>query len=278
MSLEYTIYQRRNSLRRRRNIIRRIALFLSVIFFIFLGSSIYSAAFKITPDIQVINNKVSDVENLKNTVNNLVSGENLFLISPRKIRNELVQTNKLLKEVVVRKYIFPKYQLIVYIDEKKIWSEIFSITGDELASFFLTDEGNVIPKSFVDLNLLHNQLIPVLCDHLDSIDTDAFFTVRNVLDIVYKKFGLQINKTTISNDLELTLVTNDGLNNELLIKAGMIDNELFKRISRLEESLNLIRQKAYLVEYIDLTLENSVDLKRQNESKISIFGRRGKGL
>src|SRR3989338_3755469 len=223
MSIEYTIYQRRNSLRRRRNIIRRIALFLSVIFFIFLGSNIYSAAFKITPDIQVINNKVSDVENLKNTVNNLVSGENLFLISPRKIRNELVQTNKLLKEVVVRKYIFPKYQLIVYIDEKKIWSEIFSITGDELASFFLTDEGNVIPKSFVDLNLLHNQLIPVLCDHLDSIDTDAFFTVRNVLDIVYKKFGLQINKTTISNDLELTLVTNDGLNNELLIKAGMID-------------------------------------------------------
>ena len=278
MSLEYTIYQRRNSLRRRRNIIRRIALFLSVIFFIFLDSNIYSAAFKITPDIQVINNKVSDVENLKNTVNNLVSGENLFLISPRKIRNELVQTNKLLKEVVVRKYIFPKYQLIVYIDEKKIWSEIFSITGDELASFFLTDEGNVIPKSFVDLNLLHNQLIPVLCDHLDSIDTDAFFTVRNVLDIVYKKFGLQINKTTISNDLELTLVTNDGLNNELLIKAGMIDNELFKRISRLEESLNLIRQKAYLVEYIDLTLENSVVLKRQNESKISIFGRRGKGL
>ena len=278
MSLEYTIYQRRNSLRRRRNIIRRIALFLSVIFFIFLGSSIYSAAFKITPDIQVINNKVSDVENLKNTVNNLVSGENLFLISPRKIRNELVQTNKLLKEVVVRKYIFPKYQLIVYIDEKKIWSEIFSITGDELASFFLTDEGNVIPKSFVDLNLLHNQLIPVLCDHLDSIDTDSFFTVRNVVDIVYKKFGLQINKATISNDLELALVTNDGLNNELLIKAGMIDNELFKRISRLEESLNLIRQKAYLVEYIDLTLENSVVLKRQNESKISIFGRRGKGL
>ena len=278
MSLEYTIYQRRNSLRRRRNIIRRIALFLSVIFFIFLDSNIYSAAFKITPDIQVINNKVSDVENLKNTVNNLVSGENLFLISPRKIRNELVQTNKLLKEVVVRKYIFPKYQLIVYIDEKKIWSEIFSITGDELASFFLTDEGNVIPKSFVDLNLLHNQLIPVLCDHLDSIDTDSFFTVRNVVDIVYKKFGLQINKATISNDLELTLVTNDGLNNELLIKAGMIDNELFKRISRLEESLNLIRQKAYLVEYIDLTLENSVVLKRQNESKISIFGRRTKGL
>jgi len=202
----------------------------------------------------------------------------LFLISPGKIRNELVQTNKLLKEVVVRKYIFPKYQLIVYIDEKKIWSEIFSITGDELASFFLTDEGNVIPKSFVDLNLLHNQLIPVLCDHLDSIDTDSFFTVRNVVDIVYKKFGLQINKATISNDLELALVTNDGLNNELLIKAGMIDNELFKRISRLEESLNLIRQKAYLVEYIDLTLENSVVLKRQNESKISIFGRRGKGL
>lgn len=264
MQLEYNIYQKRNKHRRRRNLIRRIFLVLSVIVVIFFIFKIYSLQYKNKVEINVLNSSLVNSDYLENEIQQHIENKNFFLISMRHLSEKLIRSCNLLGDAVARKYIFPKYQLILFVVEKNIWAKVVSydMSKDHVLSY-VTDDGNLVNPSQVNVNLSPKHLTLLYLNNKKNVNANKYQSIGSAIKEIKKKYNLIVKQAIVTNDSELNVICDDLINEVegVQIKAGRIDNELAQRINMLEQALEVIGDKGYLIEYIDLTLDNSIVFK-----------------
>lgn len=285
MQLEYSIYQKRNKHRRRRNLIRRLFLVLTTIVVLFALCKIYSLQYRKNIEVNVLNNSLVDLNYLNNEINKYIEGKNFFLLSTRNLSDKIINSCNLLSDAVARKYIFPKYQIILFTVEKSIWAKVILL--DMLQTFgYVTDEGDIVDPLQLKIDLLPKQLTTLYLNNKKQLNSDGYQAVEKVANEIQNKYNLKVEKMIINNDSELSIIC-DGMADwakELKINAGKIDNELTKRISMLGQAFEVLSEreeslKGHLVEYIDLNLDNSIVFKElKNIDKPDLEKSKNKGF
>ena len=280
MQLEYNIYQKRNKHRRRRNLIRRMFLVLFIVVIIFFVFKIYSLQYRKNIEVSVLNNSLVNLDYLNSEINKHIKNKNFFLISTRDLSNRLIDSCGLLSDVVARKYIFPKYQIILLTVEKKIWAKVVSISNNVLS--YVTDDGELVDPLQVNINLLPEYLTSLYLNNKKHLNADAYQIIKEMINMIHGEYNLRVEKAIVTNDFELNIICDDLVNEVkgLKINLGRINNELINRTSdRLSRALELIGDRGYLVEYIDLNLDNSVVFKElKNVDNVDIKEPKKKGF
>lgn len=260
--LEDKILQERNFYRRRRNIIRHIFLILFVISFLFFWNKVFQVSKTIIPEVEIISNFLLNKSFIVEQINLQIKNKNFLLISPVQITKYLYSSIGLVKKILVRKYLFPKCKLFVIVKEKKIWA-----TLSNSKNAFVTDEGDIVPAFYLNLNLLPKNLI--LIDSASTLGKPSLNILKRTYDTLSKRFSFFVSKFLINNKLEIEIYSKDNIR----IKAGQLDNNLPVRVLKLEKILQLIKDHSYSIEYLDLTLDKGAIFKKQTDlkKKTSLF-------
>lgn len=256
---EDTILIRRNIYRVRRNIIRRFFLILLLIVTFYSAYKIYTIPTSKNLEIVVNNNHLTNSDFIVKEIESYISKKKFFFISPREISSDLIKSFSLIKTAVVRKYLIPEYKLIILIKEKPLWAECFS----GLNKSFITEDGDVIPLTYLNINNTPKDLLSIYLSSKLMLPRSCFNYLRDAYEVIIKKTKIEIKKFQVSDKLSLEIYTA----NDIKINAGKINEELSNRVLRLGDVLKVLKEKSYLVEYLDLTLDNSVIFKKQVENK-----------
>lgn len=265
-SLEYNIYKKRNDRRRKRNIARRVSLIGFIIIFSFVLYQIYLIPVRNPISINLELNKLVNTEFIINRINAYVQSKNFFLIAPNEISKQVTDECNLLKKIVIRKYIFPTVSLRAYVVEKNVLGKIrFKNSGDIVKSeHYLTDEGNLVDPKFIVEDKIESALIPVTAVSGNSVALLDLKLLMQALKKISDNYGLIINDAQINYDGELKVLCDK----DLKIIVGKIGEEILKRVARLKDVMEIVHRRDYLVDYIDLTLDNSVVFKKQIKNSI----------
>lgn len=251
----------RNVYRNRRNVIRRFFfLFFIIVIFLFCRN-VYFYIASATPQLEVINNSLVNQSYIINEVFKLVNNKNFFLISPREISNYLMDSNHLLKHVVVRKYIFPGCKILILLKEKNIWAVLVNGANHRKApniNAVVTDDGDVVPTNFLLFNKLPKTLLPIYVVTGNIFLNSSFCILKDILTQIKNNVGLDVEHFLITYDNQLEIYSTNGIK----INVGKLDSEINDRILKLGPALRAIEQSSYIVDYIDLTLENAVVFKK----------------
>lgn len=267
---EIKILERKKFYVRQRNNTRRILLvvFLFCYLFLFYKTSLLPKNAML--EVVIVNNNLIDRDFIVQAVLNHVSTKNYFFVSPRKISNELIESFSLLRDAVVRKYLVPDSKIFVFIKEKKLWSKLIVDKRNELKEFnLITEDGDIVPLNYVNLNLLPRNLLPVYTNL--EINKKQFLLLKNVFDMLRKEFKFNVSDFLVTKPFDLEIRSVEGFR----IKAGKIDDEIIKRVSKLKDIIALIKERNYVIEYLDLTLEGGAVFKKYSEDrerlKFSLF-------
>lgn len=262
--LEINLSLRRNKYRKRRNIFRRLFLFLFIlsIFFIFFY---FNSIAKKTPDIKIVlpQNHYVNEELLLKAVSENISGVNFFSTSTKSVSEFLKVNYPLFKQVVVRKYMIPSMRLVVVIQEKDIWGEVVDEISGKLRISYITDSGDLVSSKFLDLPPLSKSLIQVYPDKGCSFQPQTFLSLKMAVDKI-KDVDFLIDKLSINRENELSIYQKES---GLQVIAGKIDNGLLDRVGRLKESLNIISENSLMVKSLDLNLDSSAILKTYSDDE-----------
>ena len=254
---------RRKHYRERRNTVRRAFFFLFLILF-FL--SLYFT-------LQIPNKKPVTIEISKShllkdvylvqKISSQVKDKNFFFISPRAVTKNLLSSCELLKDVVIRKYLFPEFKLLIFVKEKQIWGKLVdNIGGNNFV--YITNEGDLISENYINFNLLPENLTLVFSVNSKPLSENTLLILKKVLDFLNTNLKIKISKFLITDRDTLEIYTD----NSIKIDAGYIDSNLLTKITKLSDILNQIKKKSYLIQYIDLSLENGAVIKKADEKEI----------
>lgn len=264
---ENHIQKSRQFYKRRRNITRRVVLILCILGYLLAGYKIYRLPKGIFPSIEIYGNKLINSDFIYNFISDKIAGKNFFLVSPRKISKDLFNNIGLIQDLVIRKYVFPELKINVCLTEKKFWAKLFRSEITENNNYMLvTDDGNIVPINFLNMDLIGGELLPILLISSTDLKNEKYRLIKRNLDFISKIIGLNVKKILIlpgPENAELEIYCD----NNLKIKAGNIDENLSKRIDKLLKSVNALKDHAYMIESIDLTLESGVAVKKIKEPK-----------
>lgn len=255
----YNISTSRNICRKRRNVTRRLFLFLLITIIILSILQTYKISKSVLPKIVIENNKLINPEYLTNIVLENISNQNFIFISPRILSNKLSEMINMSKKIVVRKYLFPELKIKVIVKEKNLWAAVTTSTVSAANWLYISDEGDLVNATSLITSKLPKNMFPVYVSNINKISKHAFNLLKDVYETVVNKNQISIKCFKISKSLDLEMITDNGLT----IKAGKIDNDIQKRILKYFDISMLLGEKTYLVEYVDLTLDNAVVLKKQ---------------
>lgn len=255
----YNISTSRNIYRKRRNVIRRLFLFLFIIIVILSTLKTYKISKYVLPKIEIENNMLISPEFLTNIVLENISGQQFIFISPRVLSEKLSEIANMSKKIVVRKYIFPELKIKVIVKEKNLWAAVTERTVSGANWLYISDEGDLVSATSLIASKLPKNMFPIYASNINKISKQAFYLLKDIHATIVNKNHIPIKCFKISELLDLEMITDSGLT----IKAGKIDSDIQKRISKYFEVSRLIGEKTYLVEYVDLTLDNAVVLKKQ---------------
>lgn len=270
---EVKILERKKFYVKRRNNARRIFLVVFLFCYLFFLYKVFLLPKNASLKIEVVNNNLIDKDFIVQAVLNHVSVRDYFLVSPRKISNELVESFSLLRNAVIRKYLIPYSKIFVFVKEKKLWSRLIVNKREELKKFdLITEDGDIVPPSYLNLNLLPQNLLPIYTN--SRINKKHLLLLKNVLDMLRKEFKFNVSGFFVTKAFDLEIHSIEGFR----IKAGKIDNEIIKRVSKLKDIIALIKARDYVIEYLDLTLEGGAVFKKYAEDKkkleFNLFKRR----
>lgn len=259
-SLEYNIQKTRNKHRKQRNFVRRITLAVFILFFILFLRHLYLKPFKSTVDIEILNALFSNKEYILSEVEKQIKDKNFYQISPIQVSHYLIKNCKHLSNVVIRKYIFPKYKIIVHLDEKEIWANVV-IPDESKKNYFACNDGSLALPLCLCIEMLPKDLIDVEINVPDALNQDELVILKDALSVIEKDYGIVLDKVTLTSEKKIEILCKNGL----LIKAGEINKNLPKTIQKLENTLAVIEEKQYEVDYIDLTLEQNIVVKKASK-------------
>lgn len=262
--IEYYISTRRNYYRKRRNLIRRLFLVLVVVCYLFVGYKIFLISKEPLPKVEIIGSFLIQDKYIIDRVVQQISNKNFFLISPKKISNDLAQSFLLLKDVVIRKYLIPEPRLIVFLKEKSIWARlVIELPHNINKNMLISNDGDLLSEEYLNLTQIPKNLLPIYVNDANLLQKSHLCILKKVFDILEKDFNLRIKNFLITNTFDLEIYPQSSFK----IKAGKIDTDLFKRISMLKEVMKAINEKSYLIEYLDLTLESGAIFRKYIEEK-----------
>lgn len=263
-NLESVISNRRSKYARRRNLIRKLFLVLFLAVFIWLFYLLQLKASTATTRIDILGNKLALSSCIQDLVLREINHSSFFLLSQKAISLKLINSIPLFRSVVVRKYLIPENKYLVVVKEKNIWAKLLFYKDDfenVLSSAFLSEDGDVLSKDCLDLNLLSSELPLVYCDKNSLFQKPKFFILKNLFNDL-KKINLPIEKFVINSTLDLDVYTSDGF----CVHVGRIDQDLQSKLAKLYDLLNVIGRNTFMIQYLDLTLEKSAILKTYSGS------------
>lgn len=260
--LQINLLSRRKHYRDRRNTVRKI------FFFLFLIWSIYSVYFV----SQIPNKKILTIELSKNylvkdvyitqNISKHIVGKNFFFLSPRILAQDLLLSCGLFKDIVMRKYLLPELKLVISVKEKQLWGRLVASNTDN-ALLYVTNEGNLVNGDYINLSFLPRNLVLIFCTNSKFASEATLIRLKNTLDFFKTNLKITIDKFLITERNTLEIYTD----NSIKIDAGYIDSNLLDKITKLSDILNQIKKKSYLIQYIDLSLENGAVVKKLNEKE-----------
>ena len=251
---------RRKYYRERRNTVRRLFFFVFLIFFFCSVYYTVQIPTKKSVSIELSKNHLVNNEYIVQSISKQITGKNFFFISPKTITKNLLLSCGLLKDVVIRKYLLPELKLIVFVKEKQLWGKLLSDNG----LMYITNEGNLVNGNYINVNLLPANLLLIFCSNTKLISESTLLTLKETLDFFQANLKIKINKFLITDRNTLEIYTD----NFIKIDAGYIDATLPEKITKLTDILKQIKNKSYLIRYIDLSLENGAVIKKADEKEI----------
>ncbi|OGI12789.1 MAG: hypothetical protein A3I68_04875 [Candidatus Melainabacteria bacterium RIFCSPLOWO2_02_FULL_35_15] len=254
---------RRKHYRERRNTVRKILFILSLILFFFVLYFILQIPNTGPAAIELSKNHLIKSEYIVQNISKEISGRNFFFISPRKLTKNLLLSCGLLKNAVIRKYLLPRLKLVVIVKEKQLWGKLIANNSGNNPAY-ITNEGNLINGNYINFNLLPEDLILVFCTNSTYVSEAALLILKDTLDFFNTRLKIKINKFLVTDRNTLEIYTD----NFIKINAGYIDSNLLVKIAKLSDILNQIKKKSYLIQYIDLSLENGAVIKKVDEGKV----------
>lgn len=269
----YFIFRKRNKYRQRRNLIRKVFLLFCSIIVAILIYKFYLISSKFTPIVEIHGNILINKDKLIQKIEELIKHKSFFSVNPRRISTDLKKTIPIFSDVVVRKYIFPESKILVFVKERNIWAKL--VTGENKNSeqlVVVSDSGNIISASL--LSSIPLKLIPIYSyvnfKQLDSESTLA--QLKKIFDLLRDDFKISVSRFCITNSDELEIYPYD----KFKIRAGKIDDDLISRIFKLKPIMEAINERAYVVEYVDLTLDKGAVFKKHLKTKKEFRLFRGK--
>ncbi len=254
---------RRKHYRERRNNVRKFFFFFFSVLFVFSVHFLLRLPSKKPLIIEIAKSYLSKDEYISQNISKQVAGKNFFFISPRVVTKNLILSSGLLKDVVVRKYLFPKLKLLIFVKEKQLWGKL--ITNNENYPIYITNEGNLVSGDYINLKLLPVDLTLVLCRNSKLLPEGVLLILKDVLDFFNTNLKIKINKFLVTDKNTLEIYTD----NSITINAGYIDSNILKKITKLTEILTQIKKNSYLIQYINLSLENGAVIKKADDKKIN---------
>jgi len=248
----------KSSYRNRRNVVRRILFFVFITTFIIFIYSLNLYLSSVFPELEIVNVNLVKDSFISNEVLRLIKNKNFFFISPRYLSSSLMDKNPLIKQAIIRKYFFPVFKIFVFIQEKSVWATIHNSNKSNIYNLVVTHDGCLVPVDFLLAQKLPKSLIPIFLSPNVPLQSSDLSLLNKSLNLLHKHIKLHVQKFVIDQDINLEIYITNGIK----IKTGKIDNDLNKRLLKLELALSTLKQSQYLLEYIDLTLENSVVLKK----------------
>ncbi len=252
------ISSRRKYYRERRNVVRNVLLLLFVLSFLFCFYSVFKVADKKEIKVEIVKNNLVRSDFISNIVLRQTAAKNFFFIVPRKISNELVLSCGLLRGVVVRKYLFPNPELFVFVSEKTLWAKF--LLNNQL--LYVTDEGDLVKLDCLNIKLLPSDLTVLTASNLVNVSQNVLLILKNIYDFFDTSLKIKIARLNITAKNTLEIYTD----NSIKINAGYIDKNLLEKIFKLSDVLNQIKKQSYLIQYIDLSLENGAVIKKTDET------------
>ena len=259
--MQLDILSRRKYYRERRNTVRKFFFFFFFISFVFFICLVLKIPDKKLINIELRGNQLIKNEYILQRVYNQLNGKNFFFVSPRAIAKNLVLSCGLLKDVVIRKYLLPEFKFIVTVKEKQLWGKL--IFNKENSYLYVTHEGSLVNKNYINFNLLPVNLIPVFSESTNLLSESDLLILKDILDFFNIKLKIRINKFLVTDKNTLEIYTD----NAIKINAGYIEVNLLNKIMKLTDILKQIQKKSYLVQYIDLSLENGAVIKKISEKE-----------
>lgn len=257
-------HSKKHKYRMRRNIVRKFLLVLTTAIVFYLSYLLYKLPVNKNVHIEVVNSKYSNSEYIALNIQDNLSENNFYLLSCNKLSEELLAKNKLIRQAIVRKFIFPKVSIVAYVLEKNICLNVFYVDrfGDKEQGYLLED-GYIIDPFYVRENVI-NKNLPNLYLSFNHLPSKALlFQLVDFYDRLVKS-KINIKDVYCDSKMNLKILCHGGL----LVYLGKLDETLYSKIHKLKESLAFIQENNYKVEYIDLSLENSAVVRVSVDGKI----------
>ena len=251
---------RRRYYKEKRNTIRNFFFFFFFLLFILFTGFLFHVTNKKPVKIEFSDARLVKNEYITQNISKQIAGKNFFFISPRRITENLLLSCGLLKDVVMRKYLLPELKLLVFVKEKQLWGKLINNLGEN-NPVYITNEGNLVSGNYINFNLLPANLILVFCTNNKFASEATLLILKDTLDFFNRNLQIKINKFLVTdrNTLEIYM------DNSIRINAGYIEPNLLTKITKLRGILNQIKKNSYLIQYIDLSLENAAVIKKADE-------------
>ncbi len=270
-SSEINLVKKRKYYLKRRNIIRRLFLIFIVGVNVFLFYKLFHYPEKKILKLESYGNKVINNSLFEQEIYSYTKGKNFHLISPRTLSQKTIKALPIIEDIVVRKYIFPDIKLIISFKEKELWAQVVSLNNKNIF-YFASNKGDLIHPNTIDIKTVNPQLPIIVAEDISLLSDTFLLAVKNFVDSINKRKLLRILNVKISKNNELEINDFDGLK----IKVGQIQNESQIKLQRLESVLNIIKERYYCIEYLDLNYEGSavikpcMDKKKNKKLKLKI--------
>ena len=254
-----TILAKRQLYRKRRNVLRKLFLVLFGVVLILLSCRILSAEKNSTLQFEIEGNALLENECIVSTLNSSLEGKNFFFLSPEKISGRLCDVFPILKTVKIRKYLFPTKKIILHVREKELWGRYNSLFAGKAIFYYVSDQGDLVPVTCLNKSYISTGLIVVNSQR--QVSRGDILIMKKIADFFIRNLGIMIDHFVLNKMGELEIFTNDSIR----VKAGLLSDDLFEKIKKLTVVLQSIKDKSYLIEYIDLTLDKGVIVRKAKE-------------
>lgn len=257
---ENSILAKRQLYRKRRNILRKIFLFLFGIVLILLACSVLSIEKNTNFKTEIEGNLLLEKECIASTLDSFVVGKNFFFLSPQKISDRLFDVFPILKDIKIRKYLFPGKKIILHVREKELWGKCNVNVLGKTIFYYVSNQGDLVPVTCLDKSYISNGLITINSQR--ALSKEDILIMKKISDFFIRNLGIMIDHFVLNRNGELEIFTDSSIK----VKAGPLKNDLFEKIKKLTSVLQSIKDKSFLIEYIDLTLDKGVIVRKVKEN------------
>ncbi|MBI4533223.1 MAG: FtsQ-type POTRA domain-containing protein [Candidatus Melainabacteria bacterium] len=202
-------------------------------------------------DIVVHGNQVVSPEQVRGVLANSL-GKPLYRLNPQRMATQ-VQSLEAVRHAFVRRYLFPRPQLVVHVLEEFPWASLSCGPGYP-PDHVISETGRVIPIK--DFPLIAQPKFVVYGSPQLKLTGAQVGQWASWVSFIANQTGQPVEYVDMRNGQDIAV--KDGA---LCLRIGAPDSTLTRRLGRLASVMPVIGQFRDCLEYIDLGLDNNIPLK-----------------